>query len=142
MKTRSIGHRHALSLAGIAAAVVGLALVGLAATASAQSGGTVKIDFPFVAGPTQCPAGAYTFDTGGGRVTLRSTDPKGATAVMMVITRLGRHDKDVEPELVFDRVNKQLLLSEIWLPNQDGYLVLSTTGDHEHRVLGGSNPRK
>ncbi len=55
---------------------------------------------------------------------------------------LGRHDKDADPELVFDKIGTKLELSEVWLPNQDGFLLLATKGRHEHAVVGGSNPRK
>ena len=61
---------------------------------------------------------------------------------MSVITLLGRHDKDMDPEFVFDKVGGKLLLSEIWGPGMDGVLVLATSGPHQHAVLGGSNPRK
>ena len=59
-----------------------------------------------------------------------------------VITLLGRHDKDTDPEFVFDKIDGKLMLSEIWIPGQDGLLVLATKGPHEHAVLGGSNPKK
>jgi hypothetical protein len=142
MKIRSIVRTHVPSLTGIAAAALCFVLVGFAATASAQSIGKVNIDFPFVAASTQCAPGAYEFESDGGKIVLRSKEPKGPTVLMMVITRLGRHDKDPEAELVFDKVNNTLSLSEFWLPNQDGFLVLNTPGAHEHRVLGGSNPHK
>jgi hypothetical protein len=142
MKTQSIGHQRKSSLTGIAAAAFAFALVGLAATASAQSLGKANIDFPFIAGKTECPVGAYNIEVSGGRILLQSQDPKGATVQMLVITRLGRHDTDKTTELVFDKVKDKLLLSEIWLGNADGYLVASTPGDHEHRVLGGSKPSK
>ena len=90
----------------------------------------------------QCAAGSYDFEADRGVVTLRSTDPKVAASAMIVITRLGRHDKDTGTELIFDKVGDKFMLSEIWMPNQDGFLVLNTPVDHEHRVLGGSNPRK
>lgn len=119
-----------------------LALASLANAALAQTRGKATIDFPFVAGSTQCPAGSYDFETNDKKVTLRSTDPKGPTVVMLVLTRLGRHDKDQVPEFVFDKVGDQLKLSEIWPPKEDGYLVLITPDGHKHRVVGGSNPHE
>jgi hypothetical protein len=130
------------SLKGIAAAAFAFVLVGLAATASAQSMGKATIDFPFVAGKTECPAGTYNFDASGGKVVLKQEGQKGATVVLLVITRLGRHDTDNATELVFDKVDGKRLLSEVWLGNGDGYLVASGAGDHEHTVVGGSKPRK
>lgn len=142
MKILSIRHLHLPSLSGITAAALGFVLIGLAATASAQPLGKANIDFAFVAGKTQCAAGAYDFDMSAGRLVLRSTDPKGESVMLLVITRLGRHDTDNDTELVFDKVKDKLVLSEVWFGTADGYLVASTPGDHEHRVLGGSKPHK
>ena len=142
MKTLSIGHLRMRSLTGIAAATLCFLLVGLAATAGAQTLGKANIDFPFIAGKTQCAAGSYNFEVTGGKVMLRSADSKGAAIMMLVITRLGRHDTDNDTELVFDKVKDNMTLSEIWLGNADGYLVATTPGEHEHRVLGGSKPTK
>jgi len=101
---------------------------------------TVNIDFPFVAGGKTLPAGKYT-------VEMPTTDSisffgPGGKSVMIVLTRLGRHDTDTDLEVVFDKVGGKMLLSEVWFPNQDGYLLLATKEAHEHAVLGGSNPRK
>ena len=142
MKIPSIRHLHIPSLSALTAAALGFLLIGLVAIASAQTRGTAKIDFPFVAGAKQLAAGAYEFEVDNGKVVVRSNDPKGATVAMIVITRLGRHDNDTDTELVFDKVSDKLVLSEIWLGNDDGYLVASTPGNHEHRVLGGSKPHK
>ncbi len=59
-----------------------------------------------------------------------------------VLTRLGRHDRDAEPEIVFDKVGGKFLLSEVWLAGEDGYILLTTKEQHDHRILGGSKPRK
>jgi hypothetical protein len=143
MKTVPSTHAHRASLAGLAAVALGVVLlVGLAAPATAQVQGKAKIEFAFVAGATAFPAGAYEFEAGGGKVILRSNDPKGASAVLMVLTRLGRHDTDQGTELVFDKVSDKMVLSEIWIDGQDGYLVLNTPAEHGHRVVGGSNPHK
>jgi hypothetical protein len=103
---------------------------------------TANIGFPFVAGGKEMAAGKYTFEvTRTETVTLRGGP--GTSAVMLpVITLLGRHDKDTDPEFVFDKIDGKLMLSEVWISGQDGLLVLATKGPHEHAVLGGSNPRK
>ena len=87
------------------------------------------------------PAGKYGVEVmPAGTVML--TGPNGARAMLPVITRLGRHDQDADSEFVFDKVDGKSVLSEIWMPKQDGWLVLATSKPHEHAVLGGSNPRK
>ena len=142
MKKLLVGLRRKPSISRFAMIALAIALVGVAATASAQTVSKANFDFPFFVGAKECPAGAYTVQIEAGKVMLRSADPKGASAVSLVITRLGRHDKDTDAEFVFDKVANKVLLSEVWLPNEDGYLILSTPGAHEHRVVGGSNPHK
>ena len=142
MNILSRGHLKIASRAAIVAAALGLALASLADTAPPQARGKATIDFPFVAGSTQCPAGSYSFESDGTKITLRSSDPKGSTVIMLILTRLGRHDKDKGPEFVFDKVGDQMKLSEIWPSKQDGYLVLMSPEAHGHRVVGGSNPHK
>lgn len=132
--------RHTGIHRAAAAVVFGLAITAFAATAMAEVRGKATIDFPFVAGATPCAAGEYDFEVDGGKVTLRSTDAKGPAVVLLVLTRLGRHDRDRAPEFIFDKVGGQMKLSEIWPPKEDGYLLLLTSEAHTHRVVGGSNP--
>ena len=122
----------------ILATVAALAIVsgGLSFAQTA----TFQIDFPFMAGNETLPAGQYSIDIV--RPDSVRISGAGGRAIMLSLTRLGRHDKDVETELVFDKVEGKYLLSEVWYPEKDGYLVLATSQVHEHAVLGGSNPRK
>ncbi len=121
-----------------------LALAG--STAIAQTGSVhsavVKVDFPFVVKGETLQPGAYTFQIDNNQVLVRSQGGAGNGVIMPVLTRTGRHDKDPEPELVFDKIGGKFLLSEVWLPGEDGYFLLSTKEQHDHRILGGSNPRK
>jgi hypothetical protein len=61
---------------------------------------------------------------------------------MSVITQLARHDKDAEPEIVFDKLGNRYLLSEIWIPGKDGLCLLATNIPHQHAVVGGPTSRK
>jgi hypothetical protein len=133
---------HAWSIAGVASAVLVGTIVALAAPASAQSVARANIDFSFVAAGKELPAGDYEFRVSERQIMLQSRPGPGTSVVLPVITRLGRHDTDNGVELIFDKVDGRLCLSEVWVGTSDGYLVLSTPGDHEHRVLGGSKPHK
>ncbi len=127
--------------AAVCGAFVLLALVAIPIAAPAQGQISAVIDFAFVAGGKPMTAGKYTVDVqSDGVVFLRGA--AGSSGVMPVITTLGRHDLDQDPELVFDKVDGRMLLSEIWLPGKDGLLVLATKQSHEHAVIGGSNPRR
>ena len=102
-----------------------------------------KIDFPFVAGDKNFPAGDYEFkvgDSGGGAVIVVN----GAAGIkdMLAITYLARHGRDQGFEVVFDKIGGKYYLSEVWFPGKDGFLLLSTKEAHEHAVVGGPNPKK
>jgi hypothetical protein len=101
----------------------------------------VNIGFPFVANGIQLPAGTYTMEGSSSSMTVTLRGATGSPVVMPVVTFLGRHDKDPEPEVVFDKIDGKLILSEIWGPGQDGLQVSTTKQKHEHAVVGGSNPR-
>jgi hypothetical protein len=132
---------HAWSIAGFATAVLLTSIVGLGTPASAQSLAQANIDFSFVAAGKEFPAGMYDLRVSSDKVVLEKHGG-GGTVMMPVITRLGRHDTDNGVELIFDKVDGRLCMSEVWVGTSDGYLVLNTPGDHEHRVLGGSKPHK
>ena len=100
-----------------------------------------EIGFPFVAGGKEMAAGKYTIEvTTAGTVLL--TGAGGSRMLIPVITMLGRHDQDPDAEFVFDKIDGKTVLSEVWLPRKDGFLLLATKGPHEHAVVGGSNPKK
>jgi len=122
----------------IAAFVVAFVAGGAVAYAQSTS---ADIGFPFVAGGKGMAAGKYAVEvTATGQVSL--TGPDRGRILMPVITLLGRHDRDTDPEFVFDKIDGKLVLSEVWIGGKDGFLLLATKGPHEHAVLGGSNPKK
>ena len=111
------------------------------AVAYAQKTITAEIGFPFVANGANMPAGKYSVELPlQGPVMLTGPDRK--SIMLPVITMLGRHDRDADPEFVFDKIDGKVELSEIWPSGADGFLVLATKGAHEHAVVGGSNPRR
>ena len=127
--------------ASVAVVALVAAFVLGGAIAQAQQVVTAEIGFPFTAGGKEMAAGKYSFEvTAAGPVVVRG--PSGTSGLMPVITTLGRHDLDKDPEFVFDKIDGKLFLSEIWVPGKDGLLVLATKGPHGHAVVGGSNPRK
>ena len=122
----------------IVALVVAFALSGAMAYAQSAS---AEIPFPFVAAGKELPAGKYLV-ADASNFRLQLTGPTGDGFFLAAITMLGRHDKDTDPEFVFDKVDGKAVLSEIWMPGKDGYLLADTKGPHAHAVVGGSNPRK
>ena len=141
-RTRAV--RRLLSVSFVMATLV-VALTGfaLASYADETVQARVSISFPFVAGGKDLPAGTYEFSLVPGRVVLRSKDRNIPQVTMVVVTRLGRHGADTNrTELIFDKGEGNSILSELWIPGSDGYLLVHGTPDHEHEVVGGSGPTK
>lgn len=94
------------------------------------------VDFPFTAGDKALPAGMYEFtldETG----EMFQVMGEGDTVLVPIVTRLGGDMRSVPQGtyLVFDQVGATYLLAEIWIPGQDGYLVLATKGPHGHKTI-------
>jgi hypothetical protein len=121
--------------------LVVISLVTLLATCSvyAQSRSSrVKISFPFSAGGKQFPAGQYFFapDDAARVVKLTSVDGK-ANASIPVLTRTARaiHTTPADTHVVFDKVGQTPVLSELWIPGRDGYVLNAPAKEHEHEVV-------
>jgi hypothetical protein len=119
--------------------------------AFAQS--TFKIPFKFEAGGKPFPPGDYSVvRKADGKIILRQ-ESKGEELALTVIRKLPQPQPRIEgPQLVFDMVGNfepsyteyvtDYLLSEVWLPGEDGLLVLETKGAHQHKALKGESEKK
>jgi hypothetical protein len=116
-----------------------LGLIALAAMSSVY-GQTrpvkAMIDFPFIVEGKTLPAGTYEFvleETGD----LFRIMGEGTTVLANVVTRRGGEMRSAPKgtHLVFDKVGNNYMLSEIWVPAADGYLVLASRGAHEHKTV-------
>ncbi len=96
-----------------------------------------KLDFAFMVGNKALPAGDYQFIRDEAATAFRVTDGKKDHALLPVITRVARSPLGNMPDsyLVFDVVSDKYILSEIWLPGDDGYLVATTKELHTHKVV-------
>jgi hypothetical protein len=106
---------------------------------------TTSVPFAFTVGDQSFPAGDYRvektekkYDTAPHRMPalrLRSADGK-LDAELTPITRLARRYADRKKgSLVFDREGEKRLLSEVWVPGEDGYLVRGGDEEHQHQVV-------
>jgi hypothetical protein len=120
-----------------------MGLMGLLALASVFAGQwtaeeiKAKIDFPFTAGMKTLPAGEYTFTAVNGDQEFRVQGMGKDGAVVNVITRLAGETYLTadEAHLVFDVVGNKYVLSEVWIPGIDGYVLQMTKGAHTHKVV-------
>jgi hypothetical protein len=126
--------------------IVSAALVALAAsqTAGAQTRYDFKIPNGFVANGKTCAAGNYAFsvDPASDVITLEPTSTKSPAISLPVETRVSERKPLTQPEVVFDKLNGQLVLSELLIPGEDGYLLVVTKAKHSHESVMGSRAKK
>ncbi len=122
------------------ATMAALAILVGPALSYAQDAATVNLPFKFEAGKKALDAGKYELmvpeDTTGA---LTLTPERGASMALPYITRLAAPEPPIrEPKFVFDKVGDQYILSEIWLPDRDGYLIHDTRQPHTHHAVKGA----
>ncbi len=99
-----------------------------------QASERIQIPYPFTVSSTHLPAGAYTLTVNEYRLVLRSST--GEEASPSIITRLSGPNPFLQAgSMVFDSTGGQNILSEVWLPGQDGLLVYSIPKGHTRAVL-------
>lgn len=130
----------------ILVALAGL-LVASAAAALAQA--DFKVPFPLQAGGKKLAAGDYAVvKTAEGGLVLRQGST-GKEIPLAVLERIAKPEPAVaEPRLVFDEVGDfapsyteyltVYILSEVWLPGEDGYRIHVTKGAHKTKVVSGA----
>jgi hypothetical protein len=96
------------------------------------------IPFQFTVGTKVLPAGQYDLAPTPLGDAIRVINAKGGPSCdALVLTRLGGeiHTSPQDSHIVFDKVGGQYTFSELWLPNNDGYLVSLTKEKHTHRTI-------
>ncbi len=97
-----------------------------------------NIPFQFVVEGKALPAGEYDFIQSPDKQSIQVIPTKkGPSADALVLTRLGKgiHTTQIDAHIVFDKVGETYFLSEIWVPEVDGYLIHATKQPHEHRSV-------
>jgi len=114
--------------------------------------GTFKIPFKFKAGGKTFPAGEYSFASkGDGQVAIRK-ESGGEEVLIPFKERLAQPETPLaEPQLVFDVVGNfepsyteyvtEYVLAELWLPGEEGYLIHTTKGAHQNKIVKGETAK-
>ncbi len=107
---------------------------------SAQSAQSIRanVPFQFVVEGKALSAGEYEFVRGTDDLSIQIISlKKGPSAAALIVTRLGRgiHTTPGDAHLVFDKVGETYFLSELWIPEMDGFLLHATKEHHEHRSI-------
>ena len=96
---------------------------------------TVNIGQPFKAGGKAYPAGHYKVlaEDGSDHINLLNLD-KNTDDVIPFTTRLSQ--REGKPgEVVFDKVDNELYLSEIYIIGMDGFFLQGAPGKHKHLIV-------
>lgn len=128
--------RFAIKTILVTGLLAAVGLGGLVAQSSLQQ--KVNVGFPFIAAGQELPAGSYRLTTAKDEAGMLEVllHGKGTETHVPVITRLAPiHRTTGSVELVFDTTDGKRILSEVWLPTFDGFLVNASTGDHKHEVV-------
>jgi hypothetical protein len=102
---------------------------------------TINIPFAFKAGKQSMPAGTYSVEVAKPDATvIRIFAPGGKlSATVPVATRLhADNPPDPNPHLVFDNVDEQRTVAELWLPGMDGFFLWGDPHLHTHVVIKAS----
>lgn len=117
-----------------------LCITILLAIGSAYGQGTTvlraHVPFPFEAGKASIPAGTYQFMLNIPARSLEISGSQGRPVRLHFITTLGGSSLFRDAGLVFDTYEGKHVLSELWIPGQEGVLVTSTSKKHQYdRVI-------
>jgi len=137
----------------IVLAIVTVASILVAGGTVAYAQGTFKIPFKFEAGGKKFPPGEYwVAEKGDGQITLRQ-EASGKEVQIPFIKKLAQPEPPVvQPQLVFDMVGNfelsyteyvtDYVLTEVWLPGEDGLLVHTLKGAHQNKTVTGESAKK
>ena len=133
-------------------AIAAIAFVLIAGSAVSYAQGTFKVPFKFQAGGKKFPAGEYwVAQKGEGQIALRK-EPGGEEVLIPFKERLAQPSPPLaDPQLVFDVVGNfepsyteyvtDYLLAELWLPGEEGFLVHTTKGAHQNKIVKGEKAK-
>ncbi len=122
-----------------------LLILGAALLLGTMGGGVAVAQTAIVNVPFQFTANHKVMQPGKYEITLTDAavisivPVKGPAIFVPTITRLAQHGSPmVDAEVVFDKLENEYALSEVWLPGEDGFLVMDTKAPHKHHVLKGT----
>jgi hypothetical protein len=127
---------------------LGMVLVLVLAAGAAAAQADFKVPFGIRAAGKNLAAGDYAVAaTADGGLVLKQAST-GKEIALTVLERIKPEAPAAEPRLVFDEVGDfapsyteyitVYVLSEVWLPGQDGFRVHLTKGAHKTKVVTGA----
>lgn len=113
------------------------ALLAVTAAFGQPSSLRATVDFPFSVDGKVLPAGTYDFMKNEEAGIFKVTDEGKNEAAAQIETRLaaGVRDTPKNALVVFDKIGQNYVLSEIWIPGEDGFVLAVTKAKHEHKII-------
>lgn len=107
------------------------------ATCSGQQVRMLDVDIAqeFKAGRTVLPPGKYRFALMPGGPVLQIAGPNGSANLRIIDRLRGPEAQFREGSLVFDVVGDSRILSEVWVPEEGGVVVSTTSEPHGHHIV-------
>jgi len=95
----------------------------------------LNVSFPFQVSDNILPAGIYSIEQPKADVlVLRSA--RGDVVEMPVLVRVAKLSPPLtESKVIFDRFGDSYYISEIWVPDRDGFVVGGTKEVHTHHAV-------
>lgn len=133
--------------------LLALAYVLIIGSNPAYAQGNFSIPFKFKAGGKTFPAGDYwVAPKEEGQISLRR-EPDGQEVLISFTERLPQPDPPLaESQLVFDVVGNfepsyteyvtEYVLAELWFPGEKGFLIHTTKGAHQNKIISGQKTAK
>jgi len=112
-------------------------LFTVVSTYGQESSITSNIPFQFTSTGKAFPAGEYKFTRNAGMNVFTIAGPGKVSGLAQVITRIAgaMHTTPADAHLVFDKLGDTYILSEIWIPGEDGYMFNVTKEKHTHKIV-------
>jgi hypothetical protein len=96
---------------------------------------TLNVGFPFQVADKILPAGTYTIEQPSAEL-LVLRDARRNVVEMPVILRVAKLSPPIkEPKVIFDKFGDDYYISEIWVPDRDGFVVGGTKEVHTHHAV-------
>jgi hypothetical protein len=110
-------------------------MIGFAVACAYAGDLTVTINQPFKAAGKSYPAGHYRIlaDPDSDHINLLNLDRNTDDAIKF-ITRLSPREGQ-SGEVVFDKIDNDLFLTEIYIIGMDGFFFQATPGKHKHLIV-------
>jgi hypothetical protein len=111
-------------------------LVGATSRASAQDILEANVPFAFTATGKVHPAGKYEFRVINDDATIELIGAAKSGGFVSVMTRMAEPAVAItDGRIVFDKVGDAYILSEMWLPEQDGFMLHAEKARHTHHAV-------